>query len=120
MVAGAVVGDDTFPLIVGAAMIVLGVLCLTVPIEPARVSLPTGAIRGQMLSGVALVALYWAILPSVGYTISTALVSTGLYRAMGRYRWTVAVGAGALTTGILHLLFRVWLRQPLPGGWLGL
>ena len=36
MVAGAVVGDDTFPLIVGVAMVVLGGLCLVVRITSGR------------------------------------------------------------------------------------
>jgi hypothetical protein len=120
MVAGAVVGDDTFPLIVGAAMVLLGALCLIVRMPAAPVRLPTGAARAQMLGGGALLAAYWVILPSVGYTLSTALVSIALYRSMGRYRWPVAIAAGAATTVVLHLLFRVWLRQPLPSGWLGI
>jgi hypothetical protein len=31
----------------------------------------------------------------------------------------VALLLGAVTTGALHLLFRVWLHQPLPTGLLG-
>jgi hypothetical protein len=120
MVAGAVVGDDTFPLIVGVGMVVLGVLCLTVRMPSAGVTLPTGTVRARMLGSGALLAAYWAILPSVGYTLSTAVVSIGLYRSMGGYRWPVAIAAAAVTTVVLHLLFRVWLRQPLPGGWLGI
>jgi len=120
MVAGAVVGDDTFPLIVGASMVLLGVLCLTVRMSSSHATLPTGTARAQMLKGAAMLAAYWVIVPSVGYTLSTAIVSIVLYRSMGRYRWPVAVFAGAVTTGVLYLLFRVWLRQPLPGGWLGI
>lgn len=120
MVAGAVVGDDTFPLILGAAMVLLGVLCFVVRLPSARVNLPTGAARTQMLGSGAVLAAYWVILPPVGYTLSTALVSIALYRSMGGYRWPVAVAAGLVTTVVLHLLFRVWLRQPLPAGWLGI
>jgi len=39
---------------------------------------------------------------------------------MGGYRWAVSILLGAVTTGLLYLLFRVWLLQPLPTGWLGL
>ena len=28
--------------------------------------------------------------------------------------------AGGVTTGLLYLMFRVWLLEPLPPGWLGL
>lgn len=120
MVAGAVVGDDTFPLVLGAAMVMLGMLCLVVRLPSARVSVPAGAARAQMLGSGAVLAAYWMILPTVGYTLSTALAAIVLYRSMGRYRWPVAVGAGAVTTVVLHLLFRIWLRQPLPAGWLGI
>jgi hypothetical protein len=120
MVAGAVVGDDTFPLIVGAGMILLGVLCVTLRMPAVRVTLPTGTARARMLGGGMLLVANWAMLPSFGYTASTAAVSIALYRAMGGYRWVVATAAGAVTTVLLHLLFRVWLRQPLPSGWLGI
>lgn len=120
MVAGAVVGDDTFPLVVGAAMVLLGVLCFVVRLPAARVTLASGAARAQMLGGGTLLAAYWVILPSAGYTLATAAVSIALFRVMGRYRWPLAVAAGVVTTAALHVLFRVWLRQPLPSGWLGI
>jgi Tripartite tricarboxylate transporter TctB family len=95
------------------------VLCITVRMPAAGIALPAGTARARMLASGALLIAYWAILPSVGYTLSTAVVSIGLYRGMGGYRWSIAVAAAAITTVALHLLFRVWLRQPLPGGWLG-
>jgi hypothetical protein len=72
----------------------------------------------MLLAGGLLVA-YWLILPYVGYTGSTALISVGLYRAMGNYRWLVAGLLAAVTTALLFLMFRVWLHEPLPTGWLG-
>ena len=83
MVAGAVVGDDTFPLIVGAAMVALGVLCLVVRVPSVRVTLPTGGARAQMLGGGAVLVTYWLILPWAGYTLGTAVVSSALLRIMG-------------------------------------
>jgi putative tricarboxylic transport membrane protein len=120
MVAGAVVGDDTLPLITGAALIVLGILvAIVAPPPPVKVSLPSGAQRTQMLAAAGLLAAYWLMLPYVGYTGSTAVVSLGLYRAMGNYRWPIAALLAAVTTGLLFLVFRVWLQEPLPTGWLG-
>ncbi|OGK96753.1 MAG: hypothetical protein A3E31_01245 [Candidatus Rokubacteria bacterium RIFCSPHIGHO2_12_FULL_73_22] len=120
MVAGAVVGDDTFPLIVGASMVALGVLAAFVT-APAtlRVVFPYGEPRGRMLVTGALLVVYWLVLPYAGYTASTALVSIGLFGAMGGYRWPISVLLGAATTGLLYLMFRVWLVEPLPTGWLG-
>lgn len=120
MVAGAVVGDDTFPIVVGLALFFLGAGAVFGARFPSlKVTFPRGAERTRMLWGAGLLAGYWLILPSLGYTGSTALVSTGLYRAMGGYRWPLAVLLGGVTTGLLYLLFRVWLLQPLPTGWLG-
>jgi len=119
MVAGAVVGDDTFPLIIGVALIGLGVAAVAVKVPTIKVELPAGAVRRQMLAAGGILFGYWLILPYLGYTASTALVSTGLFRAMGRYRWRIALLLGGVTTALLYLLFRVWLLQPLPTGWLG-
>jgi len=119
LVAGAVVGDDTFPLIVGVALLLLGGAAVLVRLPSAKVTIPRGPVRARMLWGLALLAIYWLIVPSVGYTGSTALVSVGLFRTMGGYRWPRSLLLGALTTGLLYLLFRVWLLQPLPTGWLG-
>jgi putative tricarboxylic transport membrane protein len=120
MVAGAVVGDDTLPLLTGAALIVLGVLVAAMaPLPAVNVTLPCGHQRTQMLSAAGLLAAYWVMLPYLGYTGSTAIISVGLYRTMGNYRWPVAVLLAAVTTGTLFLVFRVWLHEPLPTGWLG-
>ena len=72
-----------------------------------------------MLAGAAILVAYWLLVQWLGYTAGTALASTALYRAMGGYRWRTAVVLGAVSTAVLYLLFRVWLRQPLPSGLLG-
>lgn len=120
MVAGAVVGDDTLPLIVGVALLAFGSLVAIVTLPtPVKVAWPVGRQRVQMLVTAGLLVAYWLILPYVGYTGSTALVSIGLYRTMGDYPWALATLLGAVSTGLLFLMFRVWLLEPLPTGWLG-
>lgn len=120
MVAGAVVGDDTFPLIVGVAMLWLGVHILFVARLPRlKIAQAYGEPRARMILGAGVLTAYWVILPYLGYTGSTALASTGLFRAMGGYRWPLAILLGAVTTGLLYLMFRVWLLEPLPTGLLG-
>ncbi len=119
MLAGAVVGDDTFPRVVGAALFLLGLHAIFFARWPERrVELPTGAARRQLLLGAGALVAYCLVTPYLGYTLSTLGVSTGLYRAMGGYRWPVALLIGVVTTGTLHLLFRVWLVEPLPTGWI--
>ena len=121
MVAGAVVGDDTFPFIVGAALLLLGASILFVAKLPqVTVAQAPREPSMRMILGAGVLVAYWAIVPYLGYTGSTALVSTGLFHAMGSYRWPLALLLGGATTGLLYLLFRVWLLQPLPTGLLGL
>ena len=121
MVAGAVVGDDTFPWIIGAALVVLGLYALFVARWPVtHVSFPTGAERRRLLTSAGVLVAYYVITPYLGYTLGTLVVATGLYRAMGSYRWSVALLVGCVTTGALYLMFRVWLLEPLPTGWVGI
>jgi hypothetical protein len=121
MVAGAVVGDDTFPLIVGAALLLLGAsIRFVAKLPQVTVAPPYGEPRMRMIMGAGVLVAYWVIVPYLGYTGGTALASTGLFGAMGGYRWPRALLLGGATTGLLYLLFRVWLLQPLPTGLLGL
>jgi hypothetical protein len=120
MVAGAVVGDDTFPLLVGAAMIVFGAAAMRVRLRSVRLPPPDRDTRHRMRTSAVVIALYWASVPWLGYTVATGLAAIALFRAMGRYRWGVAAIGGIIVTTALYLLFRVWLLQPLPGGWFGL
>jgi putative tricarboxylic transport membrane protein len=120
MVAGALVGDDTFPMILGVSLLLLGAYALFFARWPApAVSFPTGAVRRRILESAGAFTGYYLVTPYLGYTLSTLLASTALFRAMGAYRWPVAFLMGAMTTGALYLMFRVWLLQPLPTGWLG-
>ena len=121
MVAGAVVGDDTFPWIIGGSLLLVGLYVLFVARWPeARVGFPAGPERRQLLTSAGALVAYYVITPYLGYTLSTLVVSSGLYRAMGGYRWPVALLIGGLTTGALYLMFRVWLLEPLPTGWVGM
>lgn len=120
MVAGAVVGDDTFPWVVGAALIALGLHALLAARWPAaHPRFPAGAERRQLVASAGALAAYYVVTPYLGYTLATLVVGAALYRVIGRYRWPVATLMAAVTTGALYLVFRVWLVQPLPAGWLG-
>jgi putative tricarboxylic transport membrane protein len=121
MVAGAVVGDDTFPMILGVSLLLLGGYVLFLARWPASsISFPTGDVRRRIIASAAIFSGYYVITPYLGYTLSTLLASTTLFRTMGAYRWRVAFLMGIVTTGALYLMFRVWLLQPLPTGWLGI
>ena len=121
MVAGAVVGDDTFPSVIGVALVLLGLYAVVLArwTHPP-VTFPASAERRQLVGSAGALIAYSLITPYLGYPLSTLLVATALYRAMGRYRWPVALLIASATTGALYLVFRVWLVEPLPRGWLGI
>ena len=120
MIAGATVGDDTFPMIVGVSLLLAGAYAAVAARWPwAPVSFPKGIERRRLLSSVGLLAAYAALTPHLGYTASTFIAATLLFRAMGGYRWVVCLFLGAGVAGALYLMFRVWLLEPLPTGWLG-
>jgi len=120
LVAGAVVGDDTFPIIVGVALLVLGAYMIFVARLPSvMVAFPHGAVSARMLGAAGAMVAYWLLAPWLGYTAATALVGIALYRTLGGYRWPVAVLLGAVSAGALYLMFRVWLLEPLPTGLFG-
>ena len=82
----------------------------------APVIVPGSAERRELAGSAGALLVYYVITPYLGYTLSTLLVATGLYRTMGRYRWPVALLIGGVTTAALYLVFRVWLVEPLPTG----
>jgi hypothetical protein len=120
MLAGAVVGDDTLPLLVGAALVVLGGYLLAGGrVAPAQAVFADAPTRRRMLRSAAVLAAYCAAMPHAGYTSSTAVAAVLLFRVMGGYPWRAAVGFSAALTLALYVVFRVWLKQPLPVGLLG-
>lgn len=121
MVAGAVVGDDTFPLIIGASLLLLGAYVLLLARWPApSVTFPTADVRDRIVGSAGIFFGYYLATPYLGYTLSTLLASTALFKTMSTYPWPVASLIGAATTAALYLMFRVWLLQPLPTGWTGI
>jgi len=123
MVAGAVVGDDTFPMIVGATMLLLGAGILDLLRGQVAAGEGRPGVRGAphaddpgdgrpggLLGDPSLPRLHGKHRPRLHR----------LFRAMGGYRWPLALLFGGVTTVLLYLLFRVWLLQPLPTGLLGL
>src|SRR5207247_2141849 len=78
MVAGAVVGDDTFPTLVGAALLLLGASILFVAKLPqVTVTRAHGAPRTRMILGAAIGSLLGTlvgVLPGLGPTAAIAIL----------------------------------------------
>ncbi|MHC4401584.1 MAG: tripartite tricarboxylate transporter substrate-binding protein [Planctomycetota bacterium] len=72
----------------------------------------------RVLEVVAWVVVYLAAAPWAGF-VATAGVLTLLFLLRLRTRWPVALAVTAVMVPLAYQLFAVWLRVPLPRGWLG-
>jgi hypothetical protein len=108
-------------LIIGASLLMLGLYTIFVARWSAQpVQFPAGSARYKLVATVGALCAYCLAMPYLGYTVSTLIVSTGLFRIFGGYRWPTAFLIGGATTGALFLIFVIWLVEPLPTGWTGI
>ena len=67
-------------------------------------------------SGFVLLLLYTLALQPLGYLISTTVFLVIAILLLEPIRPTRALVVGVASAAFLFLIFRVWLRIPLPGG----
>jgi tripartite-type tricarboxylate transporter receptor subunit TctC len=113
-------GPMFFPAILGGllAAVVLGLLATgglrkAPDVEPLT---PRGLIR---LAGIAAGVVAYVLLAEwIGFMIVAAVLLTLLLRCLGN-GWWLAIAVSILIVPLSYELFAVWLRVPLPPGWLG-
>ncbi len=114
------IGPKFFPGVLGALLAIVLVLLVAVgglqkgeSVEPIT---PRGLVR--CIEIVAWVVIYVLVAEQAGFIITSAtLLSYTLWR-MGN-RVSVALIVSASVVPLTYQLFAVWLRVPLPQGWLG-
>ncbi|HYI86365.1 MAG TPA: tripartite tricarboxylate transporter TctB family protein [Burkholderiales bacterium] len=100
------------PLIYGVLLSALA-LAAVAQILTAGEGGPTEAFRKPLLVLAILIATVSA-LPVVGFAISVFALLLFLYAVVERLPWLNAALVSAATTGVLYLVFKVWLGVPLP------
>ncbi len=80
---------------------------------------PDAAGGRRVLALLALLVLYVALLPSLGFLLATVLFALPLVRALGAMSWPLAIGTAAAIALASHVVFKHWLGMPLPSGLLG-
>jgi len=111
------VGDDTLPLVFGLILFGLGVI-QTFLIRNRRgpVSLPKGKMARRMIGTMLDLFIYLAILPFLGYALSTFVCSAFLFWLFGGYRWPLCLLAALVLASALHFVFISFLQLPFPPG----
>jgi len=112
---GDPLGATTFPVILGLAMLALG---LSLTWKPDQGGAPISLRRS--VGGIGIIAgllgVYGYTLPLIGYPMGTFLFLTITARYLGETAWSRAIGLSAgLSLGIF-LLFTKVLDLPLPFG----
>jgi hypothetical protein len=100
------------PLIYGLLLTVLALAAMG-QILTAGDPRPTEEFRKPLLVLAILTATVSA-LPLAGFAISVFALLFLLYAVVERLPWLNAVLVSAGTTGVLYLIFKVWLGVPLP------
>ncbi len=120
------IGGGFFPFVAGAALIGLSIIVLITALagkkkeEPAEPFLPErDSFRKLSLALLALFA-YVLVVRVGGFVPTTFLFMIFLLKFIEPQSWTVALGAGGLTTAAAHLVFNLWLKVQLPRGFLGI
>lgn len=110
-------GQGFFPLWLGVLLALLSLVLLVHTLRARAASRAQSESRiGQVVSLVAALAVYTAILEPVGYPFATFLFVLYMVKITHPQRWPLALGVSLLAAGGSYLLFAVWLRVPLPPG----
>ncbi len=110
------VGDYLLPGVVGAGLILLGLLMLFAKGERFKVEFPESKIMRGMLLVVGIMFVYWILLQFLGYTLSTFVVSIALFRVIGSYNLLRSAIYSTIQVAVIYLIFVYWLRMPFPEG----
>jgi putative tricarboxylic transport membrane protein len=132
-VPGQKLGASTLPLIIGAALLLCGLLLVLRSWSAARYAAPAApAIHNPLLPDLpapdesaeriapalgilAAIALYIVAADTLGYLL-VAPVSLLIAQVSLRVKWLPAIGWSLLATAVVHLAFYKLLKVPLPWG----
>jgi putative tricarboxylic transport membrane protein len=112
-------GPAFLPFWTGILLVACGLWLCARPAADPEVSWPASRAFGRAASGFILLLLYALALQPLGYLLSTAVFLVIAILLLEPIRPIRAFMIGIACAVFLFLIFRVWLRVPLPGGVLG-
>lgn len=114
---GPVPGPAIYPQVVAAGLGIVGGWLLIARPPPDRSS--SGDRLRPALAQAAVVLVYAAVMPVLGFALASALMLTVAIRLLGYpHWWRAGAIAGAVSLG-LHGIFAGLMNVPLPVGWPG-
>jgi putative tricarboxylic transport membrane protein len=101
-----------------AAVLLVGILKGKVKIKDEPICEKGGAWR--VVTVVAILLAYIILIEEIGYVPSTFLFFAATVLFLGKGRILKTLLTSAACTFFLYAIFRVWLKSPLPTGFLGM
>jgi putative tricarboxylic transport membrane protein len=101
-----------------AAVLLVGILKGEVEIKDEPICEKGGAWR--VVTVVAILLAYIILIEEIGYMPSTFLFFAATVLFLGKGRILKTLLTSAACTFFLYAIFRVWLKSPLPTGFLGM
>jgi putative tricarboxylic transport membrane protein len=101
-----------------AAVLLVGILKGKVEIKDEPICEKGGAWR--VVTVVAILLAYIILIEEIGYVPSTFLFFSATVLFLGKGRILKTLLTSAACTFFLYAIFRVWLKSPLPTGFLGM
>jgi len=101
-----------------AAVLLVGILKGKVKIKDEPICEKGGAWR--VVTVVAILLAYIILIEGIGYVPSTFLFFAATVLFLGKGRILKTLLTSAACTFFLYAIFRVWLKSPLPTGFLGM
>ena len=119
-------GSGLFPLGLGVLLMGLSaIFIVTSRVRSRRVKenrTPAEIPRSvaQVLLFMAAMVLATLLFKTLGYPVTSFLLLLGLLRILGVRSWGFSLPLSLVTAAGAYVLFVVWLKIPLPKGWIGL
>ena len=118
------IGIGFLPFSMGLAMGVLSLILLVgllkgkIKVKDEPICEKGGAVR--VVTVVAILSAYIILVEGIGFVPSTFLFFCGTIFVLGQRRIVKTLLTSAAFTLFLYVIFRVWLKSPLPTGFLGI
>jgi hypothetical protein len=110
-------GDFVMPGVVGALLVVMGLLLVfVVKTPPFEIERPDRKAGIQMLGTIVILFAYWWAISELGYVIGTVLASFGLFKVVSGYGWIRAAVYAGIITLVLYVVLIQLLNIALPTG----
>jgi len=110
-------GAGLFPVLVGAIMCFASLATVWEGWQTPRadgIELPIGQDRARLFKLIFLLALYYTVMPWLGYSLSSWTFALLLMRLLSTLSWWRCGAYAALMTGVIYFCFIYLLKVPMP------